>query len=508
MKVNLKQLGLLSLLSFSLSPVSASELTIMPMIVGGGEAEVGPYEWTASLQSASGNHRCGASLIAPQWVVTAEHCIDHVSNYDDPTELQVVVGRDNLSSSNGYERDVSEIIIHPDFGTGIDHEHDIALLKLSSAINDITPLALADSNVMNLVGNPGDISKVLGWGDTEEGGQGVDQLREVDVPIVSNSQCNDYYNGDISDNMLCAGIEEGGIDACQGDSGGPLVVNNGGTFHLAGIVSWGKGCARPNYPGVYTRVESFASWITGYTGSTSTGNTSLENGVPVNGLSASEDSQLAFTFEVPSNVSSLTINIDGGSGDADLYVKLDSAPSTSDYDCRPYESGNTESCLFESPQAGTYYIMLNGYRDFSGVTLEANYDLENITPVSEPEDGATIQIQNRDRDGFLATSGNDVIHQSSNSGDETLWTLTAAGDDIYYFNNNENNRNLDYDSDGDVDTSSNTGTDKKWKLIKTGDYYLIQNMSSDRYLDADSSGRIDTSTNTGHDKQWTITIIN
>lgn len=514
MKVKLKHLGILSLLS--MSPAMASELTIMPMIVGGGEAEVGPYEWTVSLQNSSGNHRCGASLIAPRWVVTAEHCVDHVSDLSNPVELQVVVGRADLNSSDGYERDVSEVIFHPDLGTGIDHEHDIALLKLSSAVNGITPIAIADSQIMDLVGNPGDISKVLGWGDTEEGGSGVDQLREVDVPIVSNSQCNDDYNGEISDNMLCAGIPEGGIDACQGDSGGPLVVNNSGTFHLAGIVSWGKGCARPDYPGVYTRVESFASWIIDNTGASSGGsgsgfgssNTELENGVPVNGLSANEDSQLAFTLEVPSNASNLTINIDGGSGDADLYVKFDSAPSTSSYDCRPYEGGNTESCEFPSPQAGTYHIMLNGYRDFSGVTLVGNYDVDNITPITEPEDGAVIQIQNRDKDGYLATDGNDVAHQSSNSGDETLWTLTEAGTDIYYLNNNDNNRNLDYDSDGDVDTSSNTGTDKKWKLIKTGDYYLIRNMSSDEYLDADSSGRVDTSTNTDHDKQWIITVIN
>jgi len=84
---------------------------------------------------------------------------------------------------------------------------------------------------------------------------------QVTVPIVSQSQCQSIYESQLTSNMLCAGYTEGGKDACQGDSGGPFVCNVHGTWELQGIVSWGYGCARPNHPGVYTRVTAFLNWI-------------------------------------------------------------------------------------------------------------------------------------------------------------------------------------------------------------------------------------------------------
>ncbi|WP_185824271.1 S8 family peptidase [Xanthomonas sp. SI] len=103
-----------------------------------------------------------------------------------------------------------------------------------------------------------------------------------------------------------------------------------------------------------------------------TGNT-LQDGVPVAGLGASSGSELNYTVTVPSGVSSLTVTISGGSGDADLYVRLGSAPTDSTYGCRPYLNGNNETCTFNAPSAGTYYVRLKAYSTFSGVTLTANY---------------------------------------------------------------------------------------------------------------------------------------
>jgi len=103
-----------------------------------------------------------------------------------------------------------------------------------------------------------------------------------------------------------------------------------------------------------------------------TGNT-LQDGVPVTGLGASSGSELNYTVTVPSGVSSLTVTISGGSGDADLYVRLGSAPTDSSYGCRPYLNGNNETCTFNAPSAGTYYVRLKAYSTFSGVTLTANY---------------------------------------------------------------------------------------------------------------------------------------
>jgi serine protease len=109
---------------------------------------------------------------------------------------------------------------------------------------------------------------------------------------------------------------------------------------------------------------------------TSTGNgcgaNCLENGVPETNLSGTRNSEVVYTIDVPAGVT-LSVNTSGGSGDADLYVRKGSAPTTSTYDCRPYLSGNNESCSLSSGTGGTYYIMLRGYSAYSGVTLQASY---------------------------------------------------------------------------------------------------------------------------------------
>jgi hypothetical protein len=104
-----------------------------------------------------------------------------------------------------------------------------------------------------------------------------------------------------------------------------------------------------------------------------TTSTALQNGVPVTGLSGATNSKTYYNITVPSGKSSLTIAISGGTGDADLYVKQGSQPTTSSYNCRPYITGNNESCTFSAP-SGTYYIMLNGYAAYSGVTLKGTYN--------------------------------------------------------------------------------------------------------------------------------------
>ena len=94
------------------------------------------------------------------------------------------------------------------------------------------------------------------------GGSATDNLMYVRVPAITNTQCNTAYGGSITDSMICAGyLGEGGKDACQGDSGGPFVCNDGGKAIIAGVVSWGYGCAEANYPGVYARNTMVLDWI-------------------------------------------------------------------------------------------------------------------------------------------------------------------------------------------------------------------------------------------------------
>lgn len=103
------------------------------------------------------------------------------------------------------------------------------------------------------------------------------------------------------------------------------------------------------------------------------GGTALQNGVPVSGLSGSSGSAKNYTVAIPAGATNLKIAISGGSGDADLYVKFGSAPTTSSYNCRPYLTGNNESCTFAAPSTGTYYVMVRGYSSYSGVTLKATW---------------------------------------------------------------------------------------------------------------------------------------
>ena len=140
----------------------------------------------------------------------------------------------------------------------------MALLKLKSQVN-ITPVRI-NAPLDNRLEKDGQRATVIGWGATSSGGAGSSVLRHVALPLISNQTCRLSYGiflGAISDRMLCAGVPQGGIDSCQGDSGGPLVVQDStvGTWRQVGVVSWGRGCAAPNYYGVYARLPQLSSWI-------------------------------------------------------------------------------------------------------------------------------------------------------------------------------------------------------------------------------------------------------
>lgn len=120
-----------------------------------------------------------------------------------------------------------------------------------------------------------------------------------------------------------------------------------------------------------------------------TGGNALQNGVAKTSLAANKDAEIEFTLEVPANASNLNFAMAGGSGDADLYVRYGASPTTSTYDCRPFKSGNTESCAITNVQAGTYYVKLRGYSTFSGVSLTGSYDESN-----PPGNGGTFSQSN------------------------------------------------------------------------------------------------------------------
>lgn len=226
-------------------------------IVGGRPTGVNKYPWIARLMYDSHYH-CGASLLTQDYVLTAAHCVRRLKR----SKMRIVLGDHDLTTSEetpAKMRAVSAVIRHRNFD-GNSYNHDIALLKLRKSVvftKNIRPICLPERPF-----DPaGKLGTVIGWGRTAEGGMLPGIVQEVQVPILTLSQCRamKYRASKITNYMLCAG--RGAMDSCQGDSGGPLVVHNGDKYEIVGIVSWGVGCGRPGYPGVYTRVSKYLNWL-------------------------------------------------------------------------------------------------------------------------------------------------------------------------------------------------------------------------------------------------------
>ncbi len=245
-----------------------------PDIVGGQEADPGEYPWQVALvrsgQSLLSQY-CGGSLIHREWVVTAAHCVED----ETADEVDVAAGVHDLGVPDpGFVRSaVTEIVIHPGWNPSTS-DNDIALLRLATPIDErpgagaTLPIAHLDRVASDAGPLDGVMATVTGWGNTLPNPPGgvnyPDQLQEVSLPIITNAACNAAYGGGITANMLCAAAP--GKDACQGDSGGPLIVFDNGQarWELAGVVSFGEGCAHPNFPGVYARVSQYNVWIDSY----------------------------------------------------------------------------------------------------------------------------------------------------------------------------------------------------------------------------------------------------
>merc|ERR1712095_157706 len=202
----------------SSSSCSCGQVNRGTRIVGGQETEVNEYPWQVGLVSSSGRSPwCGGSLISNQHILTAAHCTAGGST----SSIRILLGEHDTSDSMANIVSISAITDHPNYNRG---------------------------------------TLVTGLGTLSSGGSQPDKLQEVDVNVISNSQCaGNYGSNSITSAMVCAA--DTGKDSCQGDSGGPMVTQENGRHAQIGVVSWGIGCASPNYPGVYARVTSVKSWI-------------------------------------------------------------------------------------------------------------------------------------------------------------------------------------------------------------------------------------------------------
>ncbi|XP_017766588.1 PREDICTED: serine proteinase stubble [Eufriesea mexicana] len=239
-------------------------------IVGGNRSSFGKWPWQISLRqwrTSTYLHKCGAALLNENWAITAAHCVENVP----PSDLLLRIGEHDLANEDepyGYqERRVQIVASHPQFDPRT-FEYDLALLRFYEPLlpfqPNVLPICLPDDDESYV----GRTAFVTGWGRLYDEGPLPSTLQEVAVPVINNTMCEAMYRNagyieHIPHIFICAGWRNGGFDSCEGDSGGPMVIQRARDkrWILAGVISWGIGCAVPNQPGVYTRISEFREWI-------------------------------------------------------------------------------------------------------------------------------------------------------------------------------------------------------------------------------------------------------
>lgn len=243
-------------------------------IVGGSPANIEDYPYQVAIFSVDENGEinefmCGGSIIDRYWIITAAHCVAEKAH----KKQRIVAAFSRISEiENAAVYEISDYILHPEYD-GENVENDIALLRLaypidtSNIASKVIRILTPEEEQQGLIA-PGVMATITGWGTTEYMGEQPDQLQVGFLPIISIETANQWFSetapgsNTVTESMLPAGYEQGGVSGCHGDSGGPLAVKDAtDTYVLAGITSWGNVCGAPKQPAIYTRVPYFYDWI-------------------------------------------------------------------------------------------------------------------------------------------------------------------------------------------------------------------------------------------------------
>ncbi|KAL6740332.1 hypothetical protein Aduo_013698 [Ancylostoma duodenale] len=232
-------------------------------VVGGFETAAGAFPWTAAVKAkATGAHHCGASVLDRTHLITAAHCFEEDRR---STSYIVVVGDWDNTMNEGHEQtfNISRFYFYPLYEDLF--AHDLAIIEVDGPgirFDEWTqPICLPPRDFTYQTGRK---CVVSGWGSM--GLSYPSRLQAAVLPIIDRAECMNASRiyASMSRSAFCAGYLHGGVDSCQGDSGGPLACQNGnGPYVLAGVISWGDGCAQRGQPGIYTMVAPYLTWIQG-----------------------------------------------------------------------------------------------------------------------------------------------------------------------------------------------------------------------------------------------------